>query len=153
MCVGVALGEVHLGSPPQDEPPRGEDVRDDTEQHQEDGHGHHYHVVTYAARTEAWRRKEGRENRLLISESLRLRNCVVPSARTLCQYPTSCRSPAPGRRSAEERKAGLKFTFRQTGNANLKLTFDPTKLEISHQSHQVRDDQDDQEQAGGGGEG
>lgn len=97
---------------------------------------------------------EGRKGkRLLISESLRLRNCVVPSARTLCQYPTSCRSPAPGRRSAEERKAGLKFTFRQTGNANLKLTFDPTKLEISHQSHQVRDDQDDQEQAGGGGEG
>lgn len=46
----VYLGEVHLGSPPQDESLWGEQVCDHTEQHQEDGHRHHYHIMANAAR-------------------------------------------------------------------------------------------------------
>lgn len=44
----VYLGEVHLGSPPQDESLRGESVCEHTEHHQEDGHRHHYHIMTNA---------------------------------------------------------------------------------------------------------
>lgn len=42
------LGEVHLGSPPQDDSFCGEGVCDDTEYHQEDGHWHHNHIMADA---------------------------------------------------------------------------------------------------------
>lgn len=46
----VYLGEVHLKSPPQDESSWGKDMCNYTEQHQKDGHRHHYHIMTNAAR-------------------------------------------------------------------------------------------------------
>lgn len=50
MCAHAHLGEVHLGPPPQDESLGGEDVRYNTEQHEEDGHRHHNHIMANAAR-------------------------------------------------------------------------------------------------------
>lgn len=51
MCVHVnisLLGEMHLVAPPQDESSWSENMCDHTQQHKEDSHWHHYHIVTNA---------------------------------------------------------------------------------------------------------
>lgn len=123
----VPSGEVHLGVLPQTESLRGENMRDHAEQHQEDGHGHHDHVMADAARE----RNRGRVNRVgaewgmwsqragsLFVLHLRVTywwKCGSVSPATLCQCPASSRSPSPGRRNAVERKAfSWEFTFHLT---------------------------------------
>lgn len=115
------LGEVHLGFPPHTESLRGENVGDNTEQHQKDGHRHHYHIMANAAR-------EGKGNKFVkltwkgeacdrgskfmrarlchLLKDFKLKEWVTNTPATLCQCPTSSHSPSPGRKNAEERKEG-----------------------------------------------
>lgn len=67
------------------------------------------------------------------------------------QCPANCHSPAPGRKSAEERRSELKLYCVRFTSRHSTRTF-PTQenhqQEMPYQSHQVRDDQDNEEQTG-----
>lgn len=75
----VPSGEVHLGVLPQTESLRSENMRDHAEQHQEDGHGHHDHVMADAARE----RNRERVNRV----SAEWEDVVTEGRKSVCLAP------------------------------------------------------------------